>query len=394
MKFNSNPKMVNLLYDVCIIGAGASGLMTANVILRYKPDCKILIIESKDKPGRKIAASGNGKCNLSNIRSDGWSETSAFFEYLGVLTKPDREGRIYPYSEYAPDIVEALIAKLGKADFLLSGRATGVDNIDGIFHISAEHAIRGEKPRAMKLRSRRLVLACGGTASPQLGTCGDGFALAKQLAHEVREPVPALCGVRTEQNMKKLGLAGVRQKAQVSLEHKGNLLMSESGELQFTDYGLSGICIFNLTRGIRYEDALHKKFDGYRIKVDFMPEYSSEQVSRHLKSCDNSLRTILKPQLAHYIETKSRKFSALTSLIKGIYFDVTGLCDWDKAQVTRGGIKTGEFNTKTMESRKKKGLYFVGEIVDFDGPCGGFNLQNAWTCGIKCGKAISRYLSK
>ena len=404
MDFKFNPNIEKELYDVCIVGAGASGLMTANVILREKPNCKLLIVDAKDRPGRKVAASGNGKCNLSNIKSEGWSIASAFFGYLGVLTKSDEEGRIYPYSEYAPDVVEALTNKLESADWLLSSRLTSVKYAKGVFLAAArqdapsirskgkvvksKHAPKDEKPKNFSIKARRLVLACGGTASPQLGTRGDGFALAKQLAHAVREPVPALCGIRTEQNMKKLGLSGVRQKALVSLTRRSDLLAQEAGEVQFTDYGLSGICVFNMTRFIAYEDVLKGRFSDYSIELDFLPEFDEKQVESFLERSQGSLCSILKPQLANYINTISEDYRSLANVIKCVSFDIAGLCDWDKAQVTRGGVKLGEFDTDTMESKKLKGLYFTGEIVDFDGACGGFNLQHAWETGMKCGQDI------
>ena len=404
MDFKFNPNIEKELYDVCIVGAGASGLMTANVILREKPNCKLLIVDAKDRPGRKVAASGNGKCNLSNIKSEGWSIASAFFGYLGVLTKSDEEGRIYPYSEYAPDVVEALTNKLESADWLLSSRLTSVKYAKGVFLAAArqdapsirskgkvvksKHAPKDEKPKNFSIKARRLVLACGGTASPQLGTRGDGFALAKQLAHAVREPVPALCGIRTEQNMKKLGLSGVRQKALVSLTRRSDLLAQEAGEVQFTDYGLSGICVFNMTRFIAYEDVLKGRFSDYSIELDFLPEFDEKQVESFLERSQGSLCSILKPQLANYINTISEDYRSLANVIKCVSFDIAGLCDWDKAQVTRGGVKLSEFNPNTMESHKLNGLYFTGEIVDFDGACGGFNLQHAWETGMKCGQDI------
>ena len=156
MDFKFNPNIEKELYDVCIVGAGASGLMAANVILREKPDCKLLIVDAKDRPGRKIAASGNGKCNLSNIKSEGWSIASAFFGYLGVLTKSDEEGRIYPYSEYAPDVVEALTSKLESADWLLSCRLTSVKYAKGVFLAAARQDAPSvkSKGKGAKLKPR------------------------------------------------------------------------------------------------------------------------------------------------------------------------------------------------------------------------------------------------
>ena len=323
---------------------------------------------------------------------------------MGVLTKHDGEGRIYPYSEYAPDVVEALTKKLESADWLLSSRLTSVKYAKGVFLAAArqdapsvkskgkgaksKYAPKDEKPKNFSIKARRLVLACGGTAAPQLGTCGDGFALAKQLAHAVREPVPALCGIKTEQNMKKLGLSGVRQKALVSLTRRSDLLAQEVGEVQFTDYGLSGICVFNMTRFIAYEDVLKGRFSDYSIKLDFLPEFDEKQVEGFLERSQGSLCSILKPQLANYINTISEDYRSLANVIKCVSFDIAGLCDWDKAQVTRGGVIQSEFNPNTMESKKLKGLYFTGEIVDFDGACGGFNLQHAWETGMKCGQDI------
>ena len=154
MDFKFNPNIEKELYDVCIVGAGASGLMAANVILREKPDCKLLIVDAKDRPGRKIAASGNGKCNLSNIKSEGWSIASAFFGYLGVLTKSDEEGRIYPYSEYAPDVVEALTNKLESADWLLSCRLTSVKYAKGVFLAAARQDAPSTRSKGKGTKSK------------------------------------------------------------------------------------------------------------------------------------------------------------------------------------------------------------------------------------------------
>ena len=180
----------------------------------------------------------------------------------------------------------------------------------------------------------------------------------------------------------------MRQKVLVSLTRRSDLLAQEAGEVQFTDYGLSGICIFNMTRFIAYEDVLKGRFSDYSIKLDFLPEFDEKQVEGFLERSQGSLCSILKPQLANYINTISEDYRRLANFIKCVSFDIAGLCDWDKAQVTRGGVIQSEFNLNTMESKKLKGLYFTGEIVDFDGACGGFNLQHAWETGMKCGQDI------
>ena len=142
------------------------------------------------------------------------------------------------------------------------------------------------------------------------------------------------------------------------------------------------------TRFIDYEDVLKDRFSDYSIKLDFLPEFDEKQVESFLERSQGSLCSILKPQLASYINAIYDGCGGLANTLKCTSFDIAGLCDWDKAQVTRGGVNQREFDSDTMESKKLKGLYFTGEIVDFDGACGGFNLQHAWETGMKCGQDI------
>lgn len=379
--------------DICIIGAGASGLAAAITAASQKgistKESSILVIEKKDGPGKKIIASGNGRCNLSNANLPSWKDTSKFFESLGVVTMEESEGRLYPYSEDSKDVVRALENKCQElgVNFEFSTCVESVEKQGNRFIVKTNKSI---------VTCKKLLIASGGKAAPKLGTIGDGYTFAKNLGHKVTKLVPVLTAIEANPRPEALKLHGVRAKAEAKLTYKNKELFAEKGEVQFIKDGLSGICIFNMSRhllvpeGKTYKDG----FTDYKIYLDFAPLMTEEELAKHFENlgemplCDK-LNSLVKRPLALYLAEGTNSDLALARKLKNTEFQPTGAKGWDFAQVTKGGVSLDEINKETMESLIVKNLYFSGEVLDYDGPCGGYNLENAWSSGIKCGKGMT-----
>lgn len=376
--------MTGSQYEICIVGGGAAGLACAALVASEKPGTRVLVIEKKDRPGRKIAASGNGRCNLSNLASPDWPATKTFFEGLGLLTRADEAGRVYPHSEDSRDVVDCLVsaAERGGATFLYGTEAREIRKTAEGFEIEALTA--GEKGNRT-IRTAKVLLAAGGKAAPKLGTTGDGCRMAKALGHTMTRLRPALTAVDTAEDMKKAGLSGIRQKANVTLYREGEQAFSEEGEVQFTDTGISGIAVFDMSR---YMDLDEGGFAAMSISLDFLPEGDADEAER-AAAMSPSLRSVVKVNLARAILAQAEKrHRSAAVVLKDFRLTPAGLRGWDQAQVTRGGVPLGEIDETTCESKIVPGLYLAGELLDAEGPCGGFNLQQAWTTGTRAGRGM------
>lgn len=361
--------------------------MTAAVTAKEAdPSLDILIIEKKSQMGKKILASGNGKCNLSNAACKGVEQTLHFFEELGVLTRTDSEGRIYPCTEEARSVRDALelrIQKLG-VKVMTSSEVTDVEK--------KEHFViqLGNKT----VTAAKVLIACGGKAGAAFGSTGDGFRFARRLGHTVNRPIPILTAVDVREDVEKL--AGIRAKGKVHLRYKDKTIFSEAGEIQFTKTGISGICVFNLSRFLLLPEgaSLEDGFDDYRIFIDFFPERNDlESVLEYRKARGfegpGLLQFLARRPLAEMIFREAKGDVAQTArLLKAFPLQPKRVKGWDFAQATKGGVSLEEISPSTMESRLTEGLFFAGEVIDYDGPCGGYNLQNAWETGIKAGKEM------
>lgn len=391
------------MLDICIIGGGASGLAAAVAAAEQGRGKRICILEKKPLPGKKLAATGNGRCNLTNRTCPGAEETIKFFETIGVLTKTEEQGRVYPYAMQARDVVHALVRQ---AQYL------GVE-------IKTDHPVRQVKKlergfsvvyEGGSLKARNVLLAAGGKAGPQFGSTGDGYGIAKALGHRVTRLAPILTGLETVGDISHL--KGIRVRASVSLNRDGKQVAGEQGEVQFNQDGLSGICVMNLSRFVKLEQG-ESFADGmarYSVCIDFLPEISLAGTKALLEARCRipglqgnelllsivpdklrqeliSLAGIHQQQAAGSIASWQR--STLSHLLKSWELPLKGTSGWKKAQCTAGGIELEEIDMDTMESKLVPGLYFCGEIIDYDGPCGGFNLQNAWETGIRAGKAAA-----
>ena len=352
-------------YDVIIIGGGAAGLAAAASLDK---EIKTCILEKNKTPGRKIMATGGGRCNITNEACSQKDIALDFFKALGLETYADPEGRYYPYSNQASDVVKVLFdaIKDKDVDIITGFEASSVEFVDESFIVTD---VKGRKARG-----KTLLVACGGKAAPQLGTTGDGYAVAKAFGHSVNKVYPILTGINTgDMN----DVKGVRAKGKVSLFKDEELIACETGEIQFNEDGISGICVMNMTIYITSEkgEPLDKALSRYYIELDLAPDFTAEELEGRKSSFG-----ILSEKLSAKVDIKE---------IKAWRLPVKGVKGWKDAQCTAGGVSTEEINMETMESLKQGNLYFAGEILDVQGPCGGFNLQNAWETGIRAAKAIN-----
>ncbi|MGN0659855.1 MAG: aminoacetone oxidase family FAD-binding enzyme [Emergencia sp.] len=376
------------MLDICIIGGGASGMCAAVCAKEADPSLNILILEKKNQLGKKLLATGNGRCNLSNTSCPGCGETLKFFGDLGILTRTDSEGRVYPYTEEARSVHGALTLRLQQLGVQVQTLAevVSIEKKD-VFEISLKKGT---------LRARKVLIACGGKAGSAFGTTGDGFRFARQLGHRVEKPVPVLTAVDVRENVEKL--SGIRVKAAVMLIFRGKEIFRESGEVQFTRTGISGICVFNLSRYLLIPNGadLEHGFDDYQIQIDFFPdredlqELLAERAGNGFEG-EDMLRFLVRKPLADMIYASSKGDVAETArLLKAFPLSPRGVKGWDFAQVTKGGVSLEEVDMAAQQSRLVDGLYFAGEVLDYDGPCGGYNLQFAWESGMRAGKEMAR----
>ncbi|WP_195267284.1 aminoacetone oxidase family FAD-binding enzyme [Eubacterium sp. 1001713B170207_170306_E7] len=391
--------MENYTDDLIIIGAGAAGLAAAVTAKRAAPSLRVTVLEKKEAPGKKLRATGNGRCNITNTALDTAPSTIAFFESLGIPARQDDEGRVYPFSESAPGVAEVFASQL-KALGVHLRMSTPVKRLsadDGCFVVMGE-----KKP----FRAKAVILATGGKAGPAYGCSGDGYAMAKALGHHVTKTLPVLTGICCEEMPE--ALKGIRVKGNLSLACHGETVFSEYGEVQFTDYGLSGICVFNLSRYLKYLG--DEKLTPYTIAVDlapkrsFAPMLSAWQQDAVLgeKSCLAAVTGIVRPPLAALLLKQAglqeeKKLSALTAheisrldeQFHRLCFKPVSTMGFKMAQCTAGGIADNEVDEDTLASKIVPGLYFAGEILDYDGPCGGYNLDHAFRTGQRAAQAAA-----
>lgn len=390
------------MYDICIIGGGASGMCAAVTAARQKEFLSICIVEKKESLGKKLGATGNGRCNLSNSSCENSMCSVDFFRSIGIQTKTDTEGRIWPVCECAADIVYAFEKQI---EFL------GIESVCGCTVEKIESASNGFDiiTNTGHIEAKTVLLATGGKAGPQFGCTGDGYAIARQFGHNIGKIIPVLTPLECD-GVK--GLKGVRCKCKVMLKCNGRIIAQSSGELQFTLDGLSGICIFDLSRYVKINN--DTKFKDYAIVVDFVPDMDEKMLKDLLNekkqidgfSAEDITLSIINRKISHMItaeiiniEKSANKVSDaeidyLVKQLKGRVFKVTGAKGWRNAQCTSGGINLDEIYLDTMESKIVQGLFFSGEIINYDGACGGYNLQNAWETAMKAGKAMANVVPR
>ncbi len=415
-----------LKYDVAIIGGGCSGLMTATAIVKNNPKLKVVLIEKNAKIGRKLLATGNGRCNLSNelitpefyfgscvkyihhlLEQYDCNFIRKYFSELGLLTVSDSEGRIYPVSNSANSVLECMrnyYHYFGNVDELCNMQVKDIYFKNG-YLLNCIHTDN----ETVRISAQYVVLACGGKASPKLSSDGLGYDLLTSLHIRTSVLFPSLVPIICNDKSLNL-LKGVRIKGNVSLIINGNIVNTHKGEIQFTEKALSGICIFQLSRLVN-EYFMSKKQTDMKIALDILPQFSKQECNTLLVSrvqnfgkytLDNLFDGLLqkKVTLALYrkcgitdLNRKSatlnkKEIQLLAETLKQWEFIPTSASRFDNAQITAGGIIPSEIDFTKMESVRYKHLYFGGEIVDIDGLCGGYNLHWAWCSGIIVARAI------
>ena len=409
MEYNGQKKVGEGMI-VGIIGAGAAGMAAALAAAENK-NTQVVLLERQARVGRKLQATGNGRCNLSNIHAaeQGYhgeepefvntalSEMSpggtlAWFRSMGLFTVTEDSGKVYPYSDQANSVVDVLRLALEKENIDLR---TGFEvakirkEADGFAVESSEETVRCDK----------LIIACGGLAGTKLGGSMSGYKLLGKLGHKSTRLRPSLVQLKSGWG----GLAslkGVRANCNVKIYHDNNLFAESTGEIQFTEYGLSGPVIFEISR-----DACQSA-GKWVAKLDLLPAFTAEELKTELYRrsetdlpMEELLTGILHNRLGRVLtkaagiknkqlakEISTDEIAEVVRAVKEFDVILTEPMGMDSAQVTAGGILTRDFNPTTMESKLVSGLYACGEVLDIDGDCGGYNLQWAWSSGYLAGK--------
>ncbi len=389
---------------IAIIGGGASGVVAAIYAKRTNPDVSVTIFERSDRILKKILATGNGRCNLSNtsISADNYHSSSPekideilaafpqdeerqFLESIGLMLC-EESGRIYPYSKRANDVVDALRFELE----LLGVNVITNTLIKEIRPAKDGYTINGKQ-------FNKIIISAGGSAAPSFGTDGNSYKLIENIGHTVTNLVCGLVPLKVEENTS--SLKGVRANCSISLYDNKKLVRSEIGELQFTDYGLSGIAVMQLSR-------LCKK--GSVISVDLFPSIEFSElydyfINRAKLLSDRNIEqffvgTLHKSIISYVLSIlgisknapvstlTDNDFKAICQSVKHLSFTVVKSLGWENAQATSGGASLDQFSSKTLESLKYKGIYVTGEALDAIGDCGGYNLHWAFATGSITGK--------
>ena len=398
--------------QVIVVGGGASGLIAA--IAAARSGANVTVLEKKDRVGKKILSTGNGRCNLTNtymdiscFRSDdttlishvlrqfGYKESLHFFEELGVMLK-ERNGYVYPYSDQASTILDALSMELKHLGVTIRTEERVVDMEEQ----NEKYIVLTEKET---YRADAVILATGGKSAPVLGSDGTGYALAKKMGHHLSTVVPALVQLRCSGTFFKQ-IAGIRTQAKVSLYVENKFVACDTGELQLTNYGISGIPVFQISRFAAKARSMGKSVCA---EIDFFPHIEEDSFVTFMKNrierqaqksaeefvvglCNNKLGLMLlkESQIPSKVKIEDvfvEKLEKFIKLCKHFSVVVEDTNDFEQSQVSAGGVKTTEINPQTMESIYKKNLYITGELLDVDGICGGYNLQWAWSTGYIAG---------
>ena len=392
-----------------IIGGGAAG-MAAALAASENPETKIVLLERQARVGRKLAATGNGRCNLTNLHANegGYhgenpgfaapaletysvTETLGWFRELGLFTVAEESGRVYPYSDQANSVVDVLRFALERENIRLE---TGFE-VEKVKKNGDRFYLEG--PEGIVICDK-LIIACGGLAGTKLGGSMSGYKLLRAFGHKCTKLRPTLVQLKSSWTGA-ASLKGVRANCRAQILHDGNLFAESTGELQFTEYGLSGPVIFEISR-----DVCSSRGE-WICSLDLLPGISEADLKgellRRRKSnlpvselltgiLHNRLGRVLTQNvgISGYVpvsQLEEYEIDSVCRAVKGFEVALTEPMGMDSAQVTAGGIVTDEFDPETMESKLVPGLYACGEVLDIDGDCGGYNLQWAWSSGRLAG---------
>ena len=397
---------------VLVIGGGAAGMMAA--LTAAENGHAVTLLERQGRVGRKLMATGNGRCNLTNhhvspahyhgetpdfcrhaLAAFDVGSTLLYFAGLGLLTTAEDSGRVYPFSNMAGSVLDVLRFALENSgiDLHTGCVVTAIKKKGNIFLVRTES---GEE-----FTADRVILAAGGAAGGKVGGVMDGYQLAKGLGHHRTALYPSLVQIRTDPTYPR-ALKGVKAEAAVTIRRGGEVLAQNRGEVLFTEYGVSGPVIFDISRTAATGG------DGLTVTLDLFPDWAPREAldwlrQRRQSAGDREAGTLLTGALHSRLGQMVCKAAGFTNQraaglsdgdlrriaaqVKGFTLPITGVCGFDQAQVTAGGLRCGEFDPHTMESRLVPGFYACGEVLDIDGDCGGYNLQWAWSSGHAAGAA-------
>lgn len=400
---------------VIVVGGGAAGILAA--ITAAGKGAEVIILERNQRIGKKILATGNGRCNLTNMDMDishfhgsnprfafsvlnqfDHFQAIEFFESLGVSHKIEDGGKVFPFSNQASSVLDVLRheLELSGVEVVVEAEVKDIRKVKNGFEI----VVKGGR----SYFSHRVILATGGKAAPNLGSNGVGYQLAEKLGHSIVEPFPVLVQLKLAEPFLKQ-IMGVKFDGDAAIVVDNKTLASSQGEILFTDYGISGPAIFQLSRTAA--QGLKRK-ERVLVKVSLVNHLTRDELSSYLakRFSDGSKKTLvfsfvgfihkkLVPvmlkqagiediQKAVDLLTPEEK-ERITDILQDWRFEVTGTNTWTAAQVTAGGVDVREINQQTLESKIVPGLFFAGEVIDIDGDCGGYNLQWAWSSGYVAG---------
>ncbi len=406
-------------WQIAVVGAGAAGLMAARAAAlaqreQGKP-VNVLLLEGNPKAGKKLLATGNGRCNLTNLGivpahyHGDVGEAAALlqsfppdrilgeFEKMGLLCRADEEGRVYPRNLQAAAVLQALrsscqeLGVVSRCDVGVS--AIAVDQGGFRLELGENHT----------LWASGCVLACGGKASPKHSWNEGGYALARQLGHSVTELYPSLTYLKSPKKSLR-SLKGMRARVRAALWVQGEKQYQETGEVLFGDGSMSGICLFNLSAQLRgqvpkgtevsldlAEDMPYRELLNYlESQVKTHPGYPAWELFAgvlNLRVGEELMKELGVSREMVFQDLTRQQLRKAAGLCKDWRFPVTGTGDWESAQVTAGGVPLKEVDCRTMESKKRPGLYLAGELLNLDGDCGGYNLHWAWATGFLAGRS-------
>lgn len=397
-----------------VIGGGASGMMAA-LAASEAPDVQVILLERQARVGRKLQATGNGRCNLTNrdarveryhgeapefaayaLERFGVEQTLERFHDLGLFTVTEPSGRVYPYSDQANSVVDILRFALDRDDIRVETgfEVTKVRRKDAMFSIES-----GDRT----VTCHKVIVACGGLAGTKLGGSMSGYQILRSFGHSMTKLRPTLVQLKCGWNGVN-ALKGVRAECRVEVLRDGALHSQSQGEIQFTEYGLSGPVIFEVSRDVCQGKAQ------WTCRLDFLPHVSKETLRMQLLrrtgmkvTAEDLLTGVLHNRLGRVLvkcadisgnrpvaSLEPHEIDAVCDMVKQFEVSLTEPLGMDSAQVTAGGILTRDFDPHTMESRLVPGLFACGEVLDIDGDCGGFNLQWAWSSGWLAGLSAGK----
>lgn len=389
---------------VCIVGGGAAGMIAA--IMAARNHAAVTILEHNEKTGKKLLATGNGRCNLTNEKQEKmcyhsehpellwdilqnfpFEQTLDFFEKIGIYPV-SKNGYFYPSSMQASSVQEVLEmeARFLKVKIKCKEHMKEIKISD-----TKENPRFSVVTETWQYPADAVILACGSQASEIDGADGSGYTLAKQLGLKVINPLPALVPLKGKGNYFSKW-AGTRIYGKIYLQSQNEIVQTEEGELQLTDYGISGIPVFQLS-GLAAKLLQHQH--SVTLMIDFLPDVTPKELEELLlkrkelcpyKTTKELCIGLFPKKLIEVLVDKKTDLSTLAEKIKKFSMEIVGTKPFSNAQVCQGGVSLEEISPKTMECKKIPGLYLAGELLDADGICGGYNLQWAWSSGACAGK--------